>query len=47
VRFVTGQDAFEISMAAYLNVASKQRNSAGSIVSYTDTTAFTWTTANG
>ncbi len=47
VRFVTGQDAFEISMAAYLNVATKQRNAHGSIISYTDTTGFNWTTANG
>ena len=47
VRFVTGQDAFEISMSAYLNVATKQRNAHGSIIGYTDTTAFTWTSANG
>lgn len=47
VRFVTGQDAFEISMGAYLNVATKQRNAHGSIISYTDDTGFNWVSSNG
>lgn len=47
VRFVTGQDAYEISMAQYINTGTKQRNAHGSIISYTDTQAFNWNVSNG
>lgn len=47
VRFVSGQDAYEISMAQYLNVGTRQRNAHASIISYTDTQAYTWNVANG
>jgi len=47
VRFVAGQDAFEISMAQYLNVGTKQRNAHGSIISYTDSQAYNWNVSNG
>jgi hypothetical protein len=46
VRFVPGQDAYEISMSEYMNVGTRQRNAHGSIISYTDSTAYTWDTAN-
>lgn len=47
VRFIAGQDAYEISMAQYLNVGTRQRNAHASIISYTDTNAYTWNVANG
>lgn len=47
VRFVTGQDAYEISMSSYLNTGTKQRNAHASIISYTDTQSFDWTVSNG
>jgi hypothetical protein len=47
VRFVTGQDAYEISMSQYINVGTRQRNAHGSIIGYTDTQSFTWNVANG
>ncbi len=46
VRFVNGQDAYEISMAQYINMGTRQRNAHGSIISYTDTKSYTWNTAN-
>jgi hypothetical protein len=47
VRFVTGQDAFEISMATYMNVMTVQRNAHASIIGYTDTQGFNWVRSNG
>lgn len=47
VRFVSGQDAYEISMATYMNVMTKQRNAHASIINYTDNTAYTWVRSNG
>lgn len=47
VRFVTGQDAYEISMAQYINTGTKQRNANASIISYTDGQAYNWNVANG
>lgn len=47
VRFVSGQDAYEISMSQYMNVGTKQRNANASIISYSDTTAYNWNVANG
>lgn len=41
VRFIAGQDGFETSFRAYLNLMTKRRNAHGSIVSYTDTSRFT------
>ena len=46
VRFVTGQDAFEISMATYMNLMTRQRNAHGSIISYTDSQGFNWVRSN-
>lgn len=47
VRFVTGQDAYEISMSQYINVGTRQRNAHASIISYSDTQAYNWNVANG
>jgi hypothetical protein len=47
VRFVTGQDAYEISMSQYINVGTRQRNAHASIIGYTDTQSFTWNVSNG
>ena len=46
VRFVSGQDAYEISMATYMNTMTKQRNAHGSIISYTDSTGYNWVRSN-
>ena len=42
VRFVDGADAFNTSYKQYFNVMTRQRNALASIISYTDTQAFTW-----
>lgn len=47
VRFVNGQDAYEISMSQYINVGTRQRNSHASIISYTDSQAYNWNVSNG
>ena len=41
VRFVSGQDGFETSFKAYLNLMTKRRNAHGSITGYTDTDRYT------
>jgi hypothetical protein len=47
VRFITGQDAYEISMSQYMNVGTRQRNAHASIISYSDTQAYNWNVSNG
>ena len=46
VRFVAGADAYEISMATYMNTMTKQRNAHGSIIGYTDSTGYNWVRSN-
>ncbi len=45
VRFVDGADAFNTSYKQYFNIMTQQRNAHASIISYSDTQAFTWTVA--
>ena len=42
IRFVDGADAFNTSYKQYFNVMTRQRNALASIISYTDTRAYTW-----
>ncbi len=42
IRFVDGADAFNTSFKQYFNVMTRQRNALASIISATDSTAFTW-----
>jgi hypothetical protein len=41
-RWITDQDAYELSFGSYWNFGALQRNSHGSIVGYTDPTRFTY-----
>ena len=46
VRFVAGQDAFEVSMSSYMNLMTQQRNAHASIIGYTDSVGYNWVRSN-